>query len=74
MMTDKALLDVAAQAVRITSTKGRSRRDGVNGWAYVPWRYLDGLADALRRAGIEPGAANLGASAVRRIEERKVAR
>lgn len=54
------VLRVASQAVRITSYVGQKRRDAGSGLCTVPWVYLDALAEALRAAGIEPNARNLG--------------
>jgi hypothetical protein len=54
------MLRVAGVGVLITSFVGRKRRAAPNGWCYVPWRYLDQLADALRELGVDPHAPNLG--------------
>lgn len=61
--------EVIAVANAITRTAGDKRRDPNSRAAYVSWRQLDRLADALRRAGIDPQADNLGEAAVERILE-----
>lgn len=69
MSPDRALLHVGANALRITRHVGRRRRSTYSRDAYVPWRLLDELADAMRAAGVDPGADNLGREAREHLEE-----
>lgn len=64
-------LRVAAQAANITGYVGRKRRASHNGWCYVPWRYLDGLADSLRELGVDPCADNLGREVFERMRAKR---
>lgn len=61
--------EVLTTAQRITRIVGDKRRDRNSVWATISWRDLDRLADALRRAGLDPHADNLGEAALERILE-----